>query len=240
MPKSHQHHLWAHKQPPGGKTWLSDLCPVSTSNQDASVLTFWSVVEYQNNNGKVRGVQTRPRRNGARLECLDVSHSHCHSQPLGWGHTLRPAAGTTLSLLSGCWAQCVINVCFTGKQKVKRKKKLKSLRSNRDQLEQWNLLYMKSIELSLGLWFHADIRTPSMTGFFYCFASLLLDFISLEVVTSDGWQEVMVPLFLLDTLMHLSRPAGFGKKMISLCKMCAFFVKRHFRYFIFIFCAGLL
>lgn len=47
---------------------------------------------------------------------------------------------------------------------------------------------MKSmLALSLGLWWHADIGTNSMTGFLFGFAYFLLDLISFEGVTSDGF-----------------------------------------------------
>lgn len=92
---------------------------------------------------------------------------------------------------------------------------------------------MKSmLALSLGLWWHAGIRTPSRTGFLFGFASVLLDFISLVEVTSNGF-------FFSDRHMHLCLPAGFVQKMNSLCKMYTyFFQKRHFGYFIFIFVQG--
>lgn len=50
----------------------------------------------------------------------------------------------------------------------------------------------------------------------------------------------MASYLLSDTFMHLSLPAGFIQKMNSLCKMYTFLWKRHFGYFILIFCAGLL
>lgn len=135
------------KQPTGG---LRGFCQVSTSSQDASVLT-WEVLLL------LFDTRTTTAGSGASIPhrvktVRDWSVRVFHTHAGGRGHTLRPAAETRRRLQSDRWAQCVADVCFTGDQKV-TKPNDENFSSDREQLEQENPLYMKSmLALSLGLW----------------------------------------------------------------------------------------
>lgn len=73
------------------------------------------------------------------------------------------------------------------------------------------------LALSLGLWWHAGIRTPSRTGFLFGFASVLL---SLVEVTGDG--------FFFLTLMHLSVLYLSVFVLNSLCTIYTFITEETF------------